>query len=53
MDTVLGLYPDKECIQPITLLLLDINMPVMDGLKTTKSLKEKIDQINKDNGRSD
>ena len=36
----------KECVQPVSLLLLDINMPIVDGLKTTKLLQEKIDKFN-------
>ena len=30
----------------MTLLLLDINMPIVNGLKTTRLLKEKFDKIN-------
>ena len=29
----------KECVQPISLLLLDINMPIVDGLQTTKLMQ--------------
>ena len=49
-DTVLSTIKanslGKECVQPISLLLLDINMPIVDGLKTTKLLQEKIDKFN-------
>lgn len=43
IDTIEESSPGKEYVQPISLLLLDINMPIVDGLKTTKLLQEKID----------
>ena len=43
IDTIEESSSGKECVQPISLLLLDINMPIVDGLKTTKLLQEKID----------
>ena len=36
-----------NCVQPIKLILLDINMPIVDGLKTTRLMKERIDYYNK------
>ena len=32
--------------QPVSLLLLDINMPIMDGLETLKLVKEKFRKLN-------
>ena len=33
-------------MQPVSLLLLDINMPIMDGMEATKLIKEKYKEIN-------
>ena len=46
IDSIEASTSGKECVQPISLLLLDINMPIVDGLKTTKLLQEKIDSFN-------
>ena len=46
----LAFFNDKaaqQLIQPITLVFLDINMPVVDGLETAKQIKQKIDIYNK------
>ena len=37
----------KQTHQPVTVIFLDINMPVIDGLETAKLLKEKVDTFNK------
>ena len=37
----------KNPIQPVILAILDINMPVMDGLQAAKLLKEKFEDFNK------
>ena len=37
----------KKPIQPVILVILDINMPVMDGLQAANLLKEKFEDFNK------
>ena len=36
----------KQFIQPVSLVFLDINMPVVDGLETAKQIRQKIDIYN-------
>ena len=36
----------KEHVQPIRLLLLDINMPAMDGFETLKKVKQLFEDQN-------
>ena len=36
-------------IQPVSLLLLDINMPILDGMETCKRVKMKFEEFNKVN----
>ena len=37
---------DHQLVQPVSVLLLDINMPVLNGLDTTTLLKQKIAEAN-------
>ena len=37
----------KTPIQPVILTILDINMPVMDGLQAAKLLKQKFEDFSK------
>ena len=55
-DQILGTFDElqelsdstlKQTLQPVTVVFLDINMPVIDGLETAKLLKEKVDTFNK------
>ena len=38
-DVLCNIYRDFH-IQPISLLLLDINMPILDGMQTAKKVKQ-------------
>ena len=40
------LQNEKLPIQPVSLLLLDINMPLLDGFETLKAVKGLFDQLN-------
>ena len=39
--------PNVTSIQPVALLLLDINMPIMTGIETLTAVKEKFQIFNK------
>ena len=55
IDQILGNYAQltytqetfEKPIQPVLLVILDINMPIMDGLEAAKLLKEKYEDFNK------
>ena len=36
----------EETIQPIPLVILDINMPILDGLQTAKKIKQMFIDLN-------
>ena len=40
------LNSDGTPLQPVSLLMLDINMPILNGLETLKIVKEKFAKIN-------
>lgn len=42
----LRLKDNKPVIQPISLLLLDINMPQLTGIEACKQIRRKYDEIN-------
>ena len=47
-DTLLGDYEKSNCepqLQPVSLLLLDINMPILDGIETQKLIMEKFQKL--------
>ena len=48
LDKDEGEYEDQNRVpfQPVTLLLLDIDMPIMDGAETVQIIKEKFVQFN-------
>ena len=37
----------QECIQPVSLLLLDINMPIENGIQALVRIKEAYQRLNK------
>ena len=37
---------NSKPLHPVSLILLDINMPVMDGMETSKTISNMFDQIN-------
>ena len=43
---VADLNSDGTPLQPVSLLMLDINMPILNGLETLKIVKEKFEKIN-------
>ena len=40
------LLKEGQALQPVSLVILDINMPVIDGLKATALIKEKFSKLN-------
>ena len=36
----------EETIQPVPLVILDINMPILDGLQTAKKIKQMFVDLN-------
>ena len=47
-ETQEKLDENQDFYQPVSLVLLDINMPIMNGLEALKQIKEQYANINKD-----
>ena len=46
VENILDSTDPTQTKQPISLIILDINMPIMDGMQTAKRVKQLYDEYN-------